>query len=213
MFDRFICCFTPRNIVPPVVKLTTTTTIQNKNVEEIYVGITDHEDLRPSPKKKVGFVDTKNLYDSTEWLNKLDKEIDWKDTIKFVAPVEKGIVIKVYDGDTITIASKLPYPESPLYRFSVRLNGIDCPEIKGKDESEKECAKIAKQEMTGLILNKIVMLKNVETEKYGRILADVYIGDLHLNKHMIEKRLAVSYDGGTKVSPKNWMNYYCKGDL
>ena len=34
MFDRFICCFTPRNIVPPVVKLTTTTTIQNKNVEE-----------------------------------------------------------------------------------------------------------------------------------------------------------------------------------
>ena len=30
MFDRFICCFTPRNTVPPVVKLTTT--IQNKNL-------------------------------------------------------------------------------------------------------------------------------------------------------------------------------------
>jgi endonuclease YncB( thermonuclease family) len=62
-------------------------------------------------------------------------------------------------------------------------------------------------------LNKIVILKNVQTEKYGRILADVYIGDLHLNNHMIEKRLAISYDGGTKINPSNWMNYYCKGEL
>jgi endonuclease YncB( thermonuclease family) len=53
----------------------------------------------------------------------------------------------------------------------------------------------------------------VETEKYGRILADVYVGDLHLNKHLIEKRLAVKYDGGTKCSPINWMDYYCKGEL
>ena len=117
----------------------------------------------------------------------------------------------MYDGDTITIASKLPYKSSPLYRFSVRLNGIDCPEMKGKDENEKECAQIAKKEMNDLIMNKMVTLKNVQTEKYGRILADVYIGDLHLNQHMIEKRLAVTYDGGTKMKPTNWMNYYCKG--
>ena len=140
-----------------------------------------------------------------------NEKINWKDTIEFVAPIEKGIVIKVYDGDTITIASKLPYETSPLYRFSVRLNGIDCPEIKSKDENEKECAQIAKKEMNDLIMNKIVTLKNVQTEKYGRILADVYIGDLHLNQHMIEKRLAVTYDGGTKMKPTNWMNYYSNG--
>ena len=141
------------------------------------------------------------------------KPIVWKDTIEFVAPIEKGFVIKVYDGDTITIASKLPYESSPLYRFAVRLNGIDCPEIKGKDENEKECAQIAKKEMNDLIMNKMVTLQNVQTEKYGRILADVYIGDLHLNQHMIEKRLAVTYDGGTKMKPTNWMNYYCKGEM
>ena len=62
-------------------------------------------------------------------------------------------------------------------------------------------------------LNKVVILKNIETEKYGRILADVYIGDLHLNKHLLIKRLAVTYDGGTKISPKNWMDYYSKGEL
>lgn len=139
--------------------------------------------------------------------------IEWKDTIPFIPPVDKGLVIKVYDGDTITIAAKLPYPESPMYRFSVRLNGIDCPEIKGKDKNEKECAQIAKDVLSELILHKEVMLKNLETEKYGRILAEVYLGDLNLNKYMIEKRLAVVYDGGTKISPNNWMNYYIKGEL
>jgi len=208
MLQSFICCFRNKNIVPPTV------TISAKSyIDDVCVRITNDEPTLSTHGKSLSLLDTKSLYDSTEWLNKLDKNIDWKDTIQFVPPVEKGIVIKVYDGDTITIASKLPYSESPLYRFSVRLNGIDCPEIKGKDDSEKECAQIAKKVMSELILNKIVILKNVSTEKYGRILADVYIGDLHLNKHMIEKRLAVTYDGGTKISPKNWMNYYCKGEL
>ena len=36
----------------------------------------------------------------------------WKNTKPFVPPLKEGIVIKVYDGDTITIASKLPFKES-----------------------------------------------------------------------------------------------------
>jgi len=203
MLKSFLCPSTPNDIVLPAIKEP-----DYKNLDGTSVKITSDE----QSQKSVTLLDTKSPYVSTdEWL--LDKEIDWKDTIEFVPPVEKGIVIKVYDGDTITIASKLPYLSSPLYRFSVRLNGIDCPEIKSKDENEKQCAQIAKKEMSDLILNKIVILKNVQTEKYGRILADVYIGDLHLNNHMIEKRLAISYDGGTKINPSNWMNYYCKGEL
>jgi endonuclease YncB( thermonuclease family) len=143
----------------------------------------------------------------------MNKSIDWNDTIQFVPPIENGVVIKVYDGDTITIASKLPYDASPLYRFQVRLNGIDCPELKSKIASEKECAQIAKKEISDLILNKTVSLKNVQTEKYGRILADVYLDDLHLNKHIVDKRLAVVYDGGTKISPKDWLKYYHNGEL
>lgn len=61
-----------------------------------------------------------------------EPEIKWEDTVEFKFPVPSGKVIKVYDGDTITIASKMPYDNSPLYRFHVRLNGIDTPEIKGK---------------------------------------------------------------------------------
>lgn len=134
--------------------------------------------------------------------------IEWKDTVPFVFPIQGGQVIKVYDGDTITIASKMPYPESPLYRFSVRLNGIDTPEIKGKNEDEKEIAKKARNELTTLIMNKEVTLKNVQSEKYGRILAEVYLGDICLNDWLIEKKFAVKYDGGTKQIPESWKTYH-----
>jgi endonuclease YncB( thermonuclease family) len=137
---------------------------------------------------------------------------DYNETIPFVPPIQSGYVIKVYDGDTITIASKLPYKQSPLFRFQVRLNGIDCPEMKSKNEEEKFVAKIAQNELENLILHKHVHLKNISVEKYGRILADVYLDDFQLNKHMLDKRLAVVYSGSNKLSPKNWKNYYTTGE-
>lgn len=212
MLRRFLC-FRTKDIVSSPIVFTTqpavfTTEITRKKNEDICVKVTDDND-RPS----ITLLDTRSLYDSTDLLNNLDKEIDWKDTILFAPPVEMGMVIKVYDGDTITIASKLPYSTSPLYRLAVRLNGIDCPEIRGDDENEKQCAEIAKKELSDLILNKIVHLKNVQTEKYGRMLADVYLGDLHLNQYMIEKRLAVPYNGKKKEVPHNWMDYYSKGEM
>jgi endonuclease YncB( thermonuclease family) len=133
--------------------------------------------------------------------------IKWEDTTPFVFPISGGQVIKVYDGDTITIASKLPYDSSPLYRLSVRFNGIDTPEIKGKTADEKQVAREARDALAGLIMNKQIRLENVESEKYGRILADVYLGDLHINKWLSENRYAVAYSGGTKTRPENWVEY------
>jgi len=138
-------------------------------------------------------------------------DISWASTTPFVPPITNGKVIKVYDGDTITIASKLPYDDSPMYRFSVRLNGIDCPEIKGKSETEKEIAVIAKTKLSDMILNKNVCLQDVKTEKYGRVLADVYYNGLNLNTWLVEQKLAVSYDGGTKITPECWKKYYESG--
>lgn len=134
-------------------------------------------------------------------------DITWQDTVEFTFPINGGRVIKVYDGDTITIAAKLPFDNSPLYRLSVRLNGIDTPEIKGKTDDEKIAAKQVKDALSNLILNKRVSLKNIQTEKYGRILADVYIGELHINQWLIMEKYAVKYDGGTKKSPESWLKY------
>jgi micrococcal nuclease len=142
--------------------------------------------------------------------------IEWKDTQAFIPPICEGQVIKVYDGDTITIAAKLPYNDSLLYRFSIRLNGIDSPEIKGSSEDEKTAAQASKLALENLILHKYVVLKNKSTEKYGRILADVYIvyeknDKLHLNKWMLDNRYAVEYDGGTKKAPKSWIKFQKTG--
>ena len=139
--------------------------------------------------------------------------IKWEDTVQFSIPIKSGKVIKVYDGDSITIAAKLPFDDSTLYRFSVRLNGIDTPEIKGKTPDEKEAAKHARDALSSLILNKNITLKNVDNEKYGRILADVYLGDLHINDWLIRERYAIRYDGGTKKSPDSWLDYKQTGIL
>ena len=55
--------------------------------------------------------------------------------------------------------------------------------------------------------------ENIETEKYGRILADVYIDNIHLNELLIKERYAVKYDGGTKKKPMSWLRYRLTGEL
>ena len=142
-------------------------------------------------------------------------DIKWEDTVEFTFPINGGRVIKVYDADTITIASKLPYDASPMYRLSVRLNGIDTPEIKGKgvSDEEKEAAKVARDFVSNLVLNKFVRLENIQSEKYGRILADVFIGNIHLNELLVKERYAVEYDGGTKKKPESWTKYKLTGSM
>ena len=157
-------------------------------------------------EKKVWCKGWKSLFccysksDDTEYLVNVVHE----NTMSFVPPINVGKVIKVYDGDTFTLISKLPYSDSPIYRFSIRLNGIDSPEIKGKSDNEKLLARLARDALSNLIMGKIVTLRNVSLEKYGRVLADVYIGDLCVNEWMIQNNYAVKYDGGTKVRSIEW---------
>lgn len=150
------------------------------------------------------------LYD--KYKNAYLNKVEYGDTIPFIPPLDKCKVIKVYDGDTITVAQKLPYKKSPIYRFSVRLNGIDCPEIKGKNPDEKQCAQYAKKFVSKLIMNEIVELRNISTEKYGRVLADVHYKNYNISELLIKEHLAVAYDGGTKKAPQSWIKYYDERD-
>ena len=146
-------------------------------------------------------------------------DANWKNTVEFVPMVTEGKVIKVYDCDTITIATKFPYLTSLsesniMYRFHVRLLGIDTPEMKTKNEDEKTVAHLAQKTLSDLILNKNVSLKNTSLDKYGRVLANVYTENgIELSNWTITNRFAVSYDGGTKKSPKSWSDYYNTGNI
>jgi len=136
--------------------------------------------------------------------------VEYSSCTPFVANITTGRVVKVYDGDTITVATNVVNDNvsDTFYRFSVRIRGIDCPEIRTKNTSEKECAKIARKAVMDTVYHKIVTLTNVSYDKYGRILADVSIDDVSVSKMLLDKRLAVSYNGGTKASPEDWMKYY-----
>lgn len=115
--------------------------------------------------------------------------VTYEDTEKFIPPVTSGKVIKVYDGDTITIASTLPWSQSPIYRFSVRLRDIDCLEI----NSDAPNAITARDTVHELVFGRVVTLDRVDLDKYGRILADVYCDGVNLSQLLLEQGLAVPY--------------------
>ena len=120
----------------------------------------------------------------------------YENSEKFVLPVTKGKVVKIYDGDTLTIAF---YLNGKLYRTQVRLLGIDTAEIKGSSETEKSRGLQAKTALVGKIMDKTVNLRKVGTEKYGRLLAEVWLGDENICEWMLVQGHAVPYTGSTKT--------------
>lgn len=127
--------------------------------------------------------------------------ISYSDTKIFIPPIQYGKVVQVYDGDTFTLAT---YLFGDFYRFSVRLYGIDTPEIKTKDSKMKSRGVLARDALRELIMNKTVELKNVEYEKYGRLMAHVYVDGLNVNEWMIQQGHGIVYTGGKKVIPSEW---------
>jgi endonuclease YncB( thermonuclease family) len=110
-------------------------------------------------------------------------------------------VIRVYDGDTITIGTVL---SGHPYRFSVRLREIDTPEMKHRDPKHKKCGRIVRDIVSKRLLNQTVLLSNVDYDKYGRILAHVSLvknGRIEpetISEWLIREKLATPYGGGTK---------------
>jgi endonuclease YncB( thermonuclease family) len=134
-------------------------------------------------------------------------DVVYADTKIYIPNITSGKVVKVYDADTITVANRISVggeQSEEIYRFQVRLNGIDSPEIKSKNPTTKALAKQSRDALSVMIFGKIVELRNVQLEKYGRLLADVYLGNLHLNQWLIDNKYAVQYDGGTKHIPEEW---------
>jgi len=101
---------------------------------------------------------------------------------KFIPDVTIGKIIKVYDGDTVTIGTI--FNDQP-YRFNVRLRNIDASEIRNKDKKDKEKAIIARDVLSDKIMNKIVTLENIAYDKYGRILADVIYNDENISEWLL----------------------------
>tara|TARA_B100000427_G_scaffold329300_1_gene344978 strand:+ start:1277 stop:1801 length:525 start_codon:yes stop_codon:yes gene_type:complete len=149
---------------------------------------------------------------SIDYLNNDLENANWENTKPFIPKLSEGKVIKVYDGDSITVASRPFGSKSEIYRFSIRLRGVDSPELRSKNVIEKQAAIICQTNLEKLILNKTIKIKNISTEKYGRLLCDLYLDGKSINGWLIDNRFAVPYDGNKKYVPKSWMKYIETGN-
>ena len=110
-------------------------------------------------------------------------------------------ITSIYDGDTFRANIK-GYPAIVGEHMSIRINGIDTPELRGKCDKEKQLARLAKQfTVEHLRAAKSISLKNVKRGKYFRLIADVYVDGVSLGELLIKNKHAIKYGGGTKV---NW---------
>lgn len=106
-------------------------------------------------------------------------------------------IISVYDGDTFKI--NLNCKEDVLCgNISVRVRGVDCPEIKGKTAKEKRLAQKAKTFTENFLSAAPVNLKNCGRDKYFRLLCDVEVNGADLGSELLRSGLAYPYDGGAK---------------
>ena len=114
-------------------------------------------------------------------------------------------IVYIYDGDTMHVVFKA---FGEYYRWNCRVQGVDTPELRTKNEAEKVMGYKVRDVLRSLFQDQIVRIKCFEFDKYGRLLIDVYLLDdmpnssnvSFLSEWLIQEKYAYSYDGGTKQS-------------
>lgn len=106
--------------------------------------------------------------------------------------------IRNYDGDSVTFDIPSLHPLLG-HEIMVRVNGVDTPEMRTKDECERAAAIKAQQEVAKVLLHaRRIDLKNLQRGKYFRIVADVIADGINVTELLLKRGLAVPYDGGHK---------------
>ncbi len=91
-----------------------------------------------------------------------------------------GKVVKVTDGDTITVLVD-------RQEVKIRLNAIDAPE-RSQDFGQR-----SKEALADLIFGKDVRIEAHGKDRYGRTIGDVYVGQTFVNEQMVEDGWAWNY--------------------
>jgi len=91
-----------------------------------------------------------------------------------------GKVVSVTDGDTIKVLKDGK-------QVKIRLASIDCPE-KGQPYGNA-----AKKFTADLVAGKVVKIWPTDTDRYGRTVAFVFVGDTDVNKELLKAGLAWHY--------------------
>lgn len=92
----------------------------------------------------------------------------------------EGKVVAVLDGDTLEVLDS-------GRAVRVRLYGVDCPE-KSQAFGQK-----AKQFASGLVFGRAVAVEVHDTDRYGRAVGEVFLGEKSLNRELVSAGLAWWY--------------------
>lgn len=93
-------------------------------------------------------------------------------------------VESVHDGDTITVS------DASNRSFKIRLIGIDAPELEQDfgEKARKQLQKLLKLD------KKNIIVKPFGLDRYNRILALVFVGDLNVNLELLKNGAAWVYE-------------------
>lgn len=105
----------------------------------------------------------------------------------------KADVIKVYDGDTITVNIDLGF-NVWKHGEKLRLARINAPEVRGK---ERKKGLISRDWLRKKILHKKIIIKTIKKKrgkekkgKYGRYIVELYLNGKNLNDELVRVGLA-----------------------
>ena len=114
----------------------------------------------------------------------------------------KAVPYSIYDADTFKAHVRVWLGQTVA--TSIRIGGIDTPEIRGKCPEEKALALKAKTRLEMLLSSGVVELWRVQYGKWaGRVIAHVTVNGESVPDVLINEGLARPYDGGKRQS---WCN-------
>ncbi|MDA9587366.1 thermonuclease family protein [bacterium] len=101
-------------------------------------------------------------------------------------------LLSVGDGDTVRIQDKSGT------KVTIRLACIDAPET-----SQGKSGRWSTQTLKGLIQGKDISLKPQVKDRYGRIVAEIYVGSRNINLQMVQEGAAYAYRKYLKQCDQN----------
>lgn len=109
-------------------------------------------------------------------------------------------IISVYDGDTFRANLDTNNMSEIISKnISIRIYGIDTPEMRGTSKRLKKKAIIARDYVSKRLREgDSIILKNVQRGMYFRIIAEVEIDGVSLTQELIDLGYAKPYFGGSK---------------
>lgn len=104
-----------------------------------------------------------------------------------------AVVTDIQDGDTYDVEVDVGFRMKAV--MPLRLAHADTP-VKGTEAGKRATGEVVA--LFGPLPCSVVVRTFKPVEKYGRYLADVYVGEVDVAQHLIGLGLAKPYEGGKK---------------